>query len=679
MALIQEFIPDLTGGVSQRPPQLRGTNQCEYQENGFSSLDQGVHKRPPSVHLTGVQNFPSSAFVHTIHRSATEQYIVIITNRQLLVYDINGNQRTVTSTSPVGFDYLSAPYPVTAYVAITNQDYTIILNRTLPTLMAPLSAGGTYKGQVQRFVDLPTTGNAANDVWQIVGDDANQFDNYFVKWDGVLWRETIQPGMAYHIDANWMPNKLTRNADGSFTFSPIDWNDRLVGNYVSNPNPSFVGRAIQDVFFFRDRLGLVADSRVCLSRQGDYFNFFAFSATDVLDTDPIDISISHTSVAVINYVVPLDRSLLLVTDSTQFILSAPDVLTPSTAAISIAGEYKTSQICRPERSGGSLYLTSEQAPWQIVQDIYPTPNQTGYASDNLVTNIPRYIPGIVIRMASSPQADLLFVLSQARPDALWVYKTAFRDNQRIQSSWSLWYFQPSDVILNIDVLEEYLVLLVQRQGNAYLERINLQLLLTEDDLPFQVHLDRLTIQTGTYNAGTNLTTWTLPYITTGDTTPYQGVLSGAYTGRVGQIVPLTKLGTTQVQAVGDYSGAPIYIGRTYRFHYVFSQLYLRDENQRLVPGTSIKLKQCHLVFHNTGQFRVQVTPIQRAPYTYDFMGASTGLATLGTASIAHGRFRIPVMSDAATCRIEVINDSPYPCGLHGLEWEGTVIQHRERT
>jgi hypothetical protein len=679
MALYQASIPDLSGGVSQRPPQLRTTNQCALQENGWSSLDHGVHKRPGSVHLSGIENFPAGAFVHTINRSPSEQYIVVITNLNLFVYDINGNQKTVTSTSPVGFDYLNALFPVTAYVAVTNQDYTIILNRAIPTLVAPLTAGGTYKGQVQRFVDLPTTGNVANDVWQIVGDDTNKFDNYFVKWDGVLWRETIQPGMAYHIDANWMPHKLTRNSDGTFTFAPIDWNDRLVGNYVSNPDPSFLGRGISDVFFFRDRLGFVSDSRVCLSRQGDYFNFFAFSATEVLDTDPIDISISHTSVALINYVVPYDRSLLLVTDSTQFLLSAPDVLTPSTVSISVASEFATSKLCRPERCGGSLYLTSERAPWQEVRDFYLAPNQTGYASDNLVEHVSRYITGVVVRMASSPQADMLFVLSQVHPDVLWVYKTAFQDNQRLQSSWSIWHFDPADVILNMDVLGEYLVLLVQRQGNAYLDRINLQPMLTETDLPFKVCLDRTTVQTGTYDPNTNLTTWTLPYLTTGDGNGYQAVLGPAFAGQVGYALPLTLLGTTQAQAVGNYSAGSVYIGRTYHFQYVFSPIFLRGENQRVEPGAEVRLKYLNLLFNHTGQFQVNVTPAFRPTSTLTYTGAATGLSTFGAARVADGSFRVPVLSDAATCRIEITNDSPYPCGFHGVEWEGTVIQRRERT
>ena len=47
MGQISSAIPNLVQGVSQQSPSLRLSSQAEVQENAFSSLVEGLHKRPP--------------------------------------------------------------------------------------------------------------------------------------------------------------------------------------------------------------------------------------------------------------------------------------------------------------------------------------------------------------------------------------------------------------------------------------------------------------------------------------------------------------------------------------------------------------------------------------------------------------------------------------------------------
>lgn len=46
-----------------------------------------------------------------------------------------------------------------------------------------------------------------------------------------------------------MPYILRREADGTFTCTTADWNERKTGDEDSNPTPSFVGNKINDIFF----------------------------------------------------------------------------------------------------------------------------------------------------------------------------------------------------------------------------------------------------------------------------------------------------------------------------------------------------------------------------------------------------------------------------------------------
>ena len=147
------------------------------------------------------------------------------------------------------------------------------------------------KDSVQRFTDLPTV-SPHGYVVEVKGDEDTNFDNYYVKFvgnntttDGVLeegqWEETVEAGIQFKFDYATMPHVLVRQADGNFRFAKVDgdsytlsgvtytlpkWGERTVGDLVSAPNPSFIGNKINNVFFFRNRLGFLAGDNVILSK-----------------------------------------------------------------------------------------------------------------------------------------------------------------------------------------------------------------------------------------------------------------------------------------------------------------------------------------------------------------------------------------------------------------------------
>ena len=60
MAIVSASIPNLINGVSQQPPSLRLKTQAEIQENGFSTVVDGLKKRPSSEHIKTLSNVPSN-------------------------------------------------------------------------------------------------------------------------------------------------------------------------------------------------------------------------------------------------------------------------------------------------------------------------------------------------------------------------------------------------------------------------------------------------------------------------------------------------------------------------------------------------------------------------------------------------------------------------------------------
>ena len=103
-------------------------------------------------------------------------------------------------------------------------------------------------------------------VVKVVNAEDIDIDDMYVKFttDGGgtfgtgQWEETTEPGITYEFDELTMPHQLVRQADGTFTFSVVNWNDRIVGDENTNPTPSFVDNEISHVFFYRNRMGFLS-------------------------------------------------------------------------------------------------------------------------------------------------------------------------------------------------------------------------------------------------------------------------------------------------------------------------------------------------------------------------------------------------------------------------------------
>src|SRR5690606_5499314 len=116
------------------------------------------------------------------------------------------------------------------------------------------------------FTKLPA--NAPDGyIVEITGESARSGDNYWVKYDTVakVWKETSKPKIVAGFNQNTMPHALIRSADGSFVWSQPAWSPRSVGDDDTNPMPSFIDGAINDVFFFRNRLGFLSGENVIMS------------------------------------------------------------------------------------------------------------------------------------------------------------------------------------------------------------------------------------------------------------------------------------------------------------------------------------------------------------------------------------------------------------------------------
>ena len=323
-----------------------------------------------------------------------------------------------------------------------------------------------FKETVADFKKLPPAGPEGF-VMGVLGSNDKGQDDYYVQLQvietgGQVWKETIKPGIKTDIDPSSMPHKLVSNANGTFTFEAATFKAREVGDDETNPYPSFIGLPLNDVFFHRNRLGLLADENVILSEAGQFtdFNFFKRTTLTLLDTDPIDAAVSNNKVSILKHAVPFNESLLLFSDLTQFRLTAEDLLTPETVAIDVTTQFEASLAAKPVGAGRYVFFATNRNKWSGIREYFvDTGSEVDDAAD-ITAHIPEYIKGKITKMEASSNEDILLALSEDDPKAIYVYSYYWQGQDKLQSSWSRWTFEGSVLNMsfnksNIDLLMSY--------------------------------------------------------------------------------------------------------------------------------------------------------------------------------------------------------------------------------
>lgn len=528
-------------------------------------------------------------------------------------------------------------------------------------------------GAVQKFTDLPPYALEGT-IIEIIGDDGNTLGSYWVRYQKGIWREAARPtsdGVDLHdsLKATTMPHTLVRTGVNRFSFGPYEeWKPRLVGDEDSAPLPSFVNKTISDLFFFKNRLGFLSESNVILSEAGEFGNFFPNTVTDILDGDPIDINVASKKVVKLRHAVPLPSALLLFSDNQQFLLSGAGILSPVTVTVDHNSYHQIEPSCSPTSLGPSVFFVSPNGKYSSLREYYIQPDMTSNDAEDVTAHVPRYLPSRIKLLEAHISTNTLFLLPYEE-DRLYVYSYYWEGEQKVQSAWGRWVL-PSRTIIGLAPIGNWLYLLTRDDSEVYLERINLEHQLTYSTLNYRIHLDMMTIQDGVYDAGTNTTTWSLPYTTDGRELQVVDTESGLELNHV------SKSGN-KVSVPGNYSGLKCFIGVPYTLRYQFSRWYLRDEHGIAITQGKLQIRNLTLSYVDTGYFRLEVTNGKRKQEA-EFTGATLGGLRLGNQTVQTGDKRFYIGGSADTVTITLVNDSYLPSKIQAASYEGYWVSRSRR-
>ena len=581
------------------------------------------------------------------------------------------------------------------------------------------------KDSVQRFTDLPTV-SPNGYVVEVKGDDQTNFDNYYVKFvtnnggtfEEGQWEETVQAGIPFKFDASTMPHVLIRQADGNFRFARVDgdtytisgtdytlplWGERTTGDEISAPDPSFIGRKINNVFFFRNRLGFLADDNVILSNVSDFFNFFPDTVLTIVDSHPIDVAASHTKVAILKHAVTMGEQLILFSEQTQFILSSSaDNLTPLTANVLVATEFESSDDAPPVGSGSSIYFLTKKGAFAGIREYITQTDVTLKDASNITIHVPRLIPSGIFKLAVSNNQDILVCLGTDNPNRLYINRWLFgTQGQKVLNSWFTFTINPNRSIKNVDFIGTDLFMVIEEASNVTLEKLPFESDYKEQYATFEYHLDHKVTEsdiTVAYNTATKKTIFTLPYrlranmnvvgryTAPNQTSTFVDLNGTTQTLKAGTIVKTTNAtdgSTSTIEANGDYTNAKVIIGEPFDMHYRFSKQRITESAQQSsaeIISSRLQLHHFYIKYEMTGFFKVEVTPEYRDTSVHKFSGRLLGAASsaIGEINLATGTFRVPIMTRADRVDIDVRNITFLPTLLASAEFEAMFNMRSRR-
>lgn len=540
------------------------------------------------------------------------------------------------------------------------------------------NAMAIIQDKVQEFSDLPPMDRVGRLV-KVVGEANESGDDYWVVFDGQVWVETFGFDQGRALDPATMPHKLFDNGDGTFTFSEFDWDDRIAGDDATNPDPSFVGHGIQQMFLYKGRFGLLADENLIMSETDHYRNYWRNTVTQVLDTARIDVASTTGSVNKLRYANAFGDNLVLFSDKQQFKVTQGDTLTPATVGLQPTTSYDTSIHVAPVNSGPNVYFAVDGPRFTIFRELYIDSDNDQFDAAEITVQVPKYIPKNVTKMAVSTYEDILCVVSDDEPNAIYAYKWFLNGKEKVQSAWSKWVFDADIEIAAIDFVDQDLVIAYRMDGVLHIDTMRIEETVSiASDIPLLVDHKVTKAQTTlSYDALTGLSTITLPYATPHNVSFYR--TAAPY----GDKLVTTKLSNTQYTVEEDLTSVEYVAGYDYEFRFKFSQQYIRGEaggGEVSVQDGRVQLRYMSLIYQNSSFFKVLVTPNNRQARTYTFSGRifSDADNVLDTMPFDTGEFRFPITAQNTEVEIELVSDKPFACAFGSAEWDAMYYPRTRR-
>ena len=523
-------------------------------------------------------------------------------------------------------------------------------------------------------------------------------DDYYLQFigennlDGAgSWTECAKPGitktltnMPLVIQRTSIANQGTSSEVATFTVKQFTYADRGVGDTITNPMPTFVGKRINKVLFFRNRLAVLAGENVILSRPGTLGtpDFFIESALTVAASDPIDISAASMFPSEIFDGIEINAGLLVFSTNQQFLLSSDDtVLNPDTAKLRSVSTYNYNKDVPPISLGTTIAYIDNSGKYSRFNEMANTAREGEPIVVEVSKSVPSLLPKDIDLLTNSRENNIVVAAKSSSSDCIvYGYKYLTVGEKRIQQAWFKWKFN-NPVLYHFIINDDYYYL----DTDNFLQCIKLiqsdsDPSTTLDDVNYQLHVDNhTTVSSGNYSSSTNLTTFSGVSWLSNVTTPnYDLVIideggTPGPTADQGRYAKCTVSGTS-FTVPGDWQGVTLRIGYLYEYLIEFPRIYAtKVEGERSVAdvNSSLVVHRIKLHFGKIGLYETTLERVGKDDYTEVYESTIMDSYNASRAPYLEEYIKtIPIYEKNTNVDITLKSSNPAPATLRAMAWEG---------
>ena len=503
-----------------------------------------------------------------------------------------------------------------------------------------------------------------------------------------------------HITSAFLKNgtfSITKINDNSFSFSSVNnennqnnktctidqgfaapkWDDALVGDEVTNPEPSFVGKAINKMLFFRNRFAILADEHIVMSRPGDFTNFFSKSAISQVASDPIDIAASSSYPAILYDGIETNTGLILFSKNSQFMLTTDsDVFSPTTAKINALSTYNFNFATNPISLGTTIGFLDNAGKFSRFFEMAQVQREGEPQVIEQSAVVSRLFEKDLKLISNSRENSVVF-FSEEGTSTLYGYKYFDQIAERKLASWFKWTLTGT---IQYHCMQDDNLYVVVRNNNQdqllkYAMKMDSNTISLEEN---RVHLDHLMSTSGwNYNATTNKSTKAKPagLESTNQLVAYD-VDSGNNLGRYG----LITINGVLLELDGDWSGETFVIGYLYTMEVKIPTLYYvtqSGQNWRADTRAHTILHRVKFGFGPIGIYETTLNRTGKTDYTEVFEITPADQYSANTAGVVddNNLRTIPIYDRNINASLTLKSTHPAPATIHNMTWEGVYTKN----
>ena len=526
-------------------------------------------------------------------------------------------------------------------------------------------------------------------------------DDYYLKFEGKndkdgdgSWVECAQPGLPTRlnnlpliIERTSLANGGTPTEIATFTVKQFTYAEREIGDDNSNPRPSFVGKRINKVLFFRNRLVFLAGGNVILSRPGSIAtpDFFSETALTVSASDPVDISSASTFPSELFDAIEMTTGLLVFSTNQQFLLSSDDtVLNPDTAKLRSVSTFNYNKTIPPISLGTTVGYIDNSGKFSRFNEMANVRRE----GEPSVVEVSKVVPSLLDKdldliANSTENGIILFTQSGGPKSVVYGYKYFQVAEQRQQAAWFKWNFN-KPIIYHFIIDDSYYFI----DTDYHLQKIRLvksddDFTATDDDsVNYLLHLDNYTsINGGLYDLTLNRTTFTATWLASIPSPQYTLIIID----KNGRYAPVTVVNSNTITVAGnwenserpvDAQGSPVdyKIGFLYNYIVELPTLYpSKQTGEKNVYDVNSSLVLHRLKFHfgKVGAYKTILTRVGKSEFTQQHESALLSQYEAGQVPYLPEFIKtVPVYERNTNVEITLKSTHPSPATLHAVSWEG---------